>query len=79
MIVAVDDNEHSAYVLEWTMLLLPSVGLLLLRSSPDLGFSQAQIWVFLKPRSGFFSNPDAVTCEFGGTCPEKHPQDHTTL
>ncbi|GKV23094.1 hypothetical protein SLEP1_g32871 [Rubroshorea leprosula] len=50
MIVAVDDREHSAYALEWTMLLLSSraqhlrvgvddattaVGLLLLLSNPD--------------------------------------------
>ncbi|GKV49175.1 hypothetical protein SLEP1_g55938 [Rubroshorea leprosula] len=36
MIVAVDDNEHSTYALEWTMLLLPSISLLLLLSSPDV-------------------------------------------
>ncbi|GLT61457.1 hypothetical protein SLA2020_341620 [Shorea laevis] len=69
MIVAVDDNQHSAYALEWTLdhFFVPlgdsalfklvivhakpsatiAVGLLLLLSNPDLGFSQTEAAILL--------------------------------
>ncbi|GKV46928.1 hypothetical protein SLEP1_g53886 [Rubroshorea leprosula] len=68
MIVAVDDNQHNAYALEWTLdhfsvpqgdsalfkLVIVQAKLLLLLPSAFF-FSQTQIWVFLKRK------PDSPT------------------